>query len=356
MVVTLTELLRMLRAAGCPEEVFGRLPGKSELVLKQEYRRLAGQTHPDHNPGAKAEAEEAFKLLQGWYSAAQRKLAQGTYGQQVTIKIASANDQYEGYEQPLEGDLCDLYPAYASDQKVLLKISRHPRNNDLLQAEVQTLRRLDRELDGKPLRGHFPTLIERFKIRDEQRSQRQTNVLAFEANYFTLADVIKAHPRGIDPQDMAWMFNRLLAALGESHSFGIIHGAVLPPHIMIRPSDHNGMLIDWCYSVKSGQAIKAISPPYKADYPPEVLTKQAATAATDLYMAARCMVKLLGGDGDYTSLPASVPKAIRALLRICLISSPHRRANDAWELFEEFNQMLRRLYGKRKFRAFPSPP
>ncbi len=175
MVVTLTEVLRMLRRASCPEDVFGSLPDKSLAALKQEYRRLAGQTHPDHNPGAKAEAEEAFKLLQDWYSAAQRKLAHGTYDQQVMIRIASPKEYYEGYESPLKGDLCELYPAYARNQKVLLKISRHPRNNDLLQAEVEALRRLERELHGKALRAHFPRLRERFMIRDEQRSQRQTN-------------------------------------------------------------------------------------------------------------------------------------------------------------------------------------
>lgn len=353
--ITLSDILRTLRDATRPEDVFGSLSDEPQVVLKQRYRRLAGQTHPDSHPHAKKEAEEAFKLLQTWHTKAQRKIKHGTYGQAVQIKIASSKHEYEGYDKPFKGDLCDLYPAWSDDQKVLLKITRHARNNDLLQAEAEHLRQIERELHADPLRAHFPTLLERFKIRDEAGVQRQTNVLAFENDYFTLADVMSAYPKGIHPADMAWMFNRILVALSIAHRLGIIHGALIPAHIMIRPRDHNGMLIDWCYSVKSGNKIKAISRPNEVYYPPEVFAKRAATPATDIYMAAACMVALLGGNPENGHLPESIPKPIRALLRTCLIHSPHRRAQDAWELFEAFGQILRRLYGTPKFRAFEMP-
>jgi len=363
MIVSLHEILQQLRRITSPEALFGELPQPALEALKRQYRRLATQTHPDHHPYAKYEAEEAFKLLQRWHQVALRKIEQGTYGKKALITIASPMQQYAGYEQPLKGDLCDLFPAWSEGgEKVLLKINRHVRNNDLLQAEVQSLKRLERALGSKsksrsrskanPLRAHFPTLVEHFKISDEANSQRQTNVLQVEADYVTLEQVIEAYPTGLHPADMAWMFNRVLAALGVSHEQGIIHGAVVPAHIMIRPPDHNGMLIDWCYSVKVGQTIKAVSPSNKAYYPPEVFAKLPATAATDIYMAASCMVRLLGGDVASGTLPHSVPKPIKALLRVCLIPSPHRRVNDAWELFEDFGKILRRLYGPPTFRPF----
>ena len=104
-----------------------------------------------------------------------------------------------------------------------------------------------------------------------------------------------------------------------------------------------------------GEPLKALSPPYAADYPPEVTAKQPATPATDLYLAARCMVRLLGGDGDPQSLPAGVPKAIVALLRSCLLASPQRRANDAWQLYDDFREILGQIYGPPVFRPFQMP-
>jgi serine/threonine protein kinase len=164
--------------------------------------------------------------------------------------------------------------------------------------------------------------------------------------------VIAARPHGIDAADMAWIFNRLLAALAVAHAQGIVHGAVTPDHLLLRLSDHNGILIDWCYSVEIGSTIAAISPPYRAFYPPEVLAKQPATPATDLYMAAQCMVALLGGDVAAGQIPPATPRPIAALLRGCLIPSPHRRAQGAWEIFGEFRDILARIYGPPHFRPF----
>jgi hypothetical protein len=148
------------------------------------------------------------------------------------------------------------------------------------------------------------------------------------------------------------MFNRMLTALGLAHSLGIVHGAVLPTHVLVRPADHNGMLIDWCYSVPAGEPLKAISRAYAADYPPEVEARQAATPATDIYMAARCMVRLLGGRAATLEPPAHVPRPIRTLLSACLLPAPRRRANDAWQVFEDFREILGRLYGPPQFRPF----
>jgi serine/threonine protein kinase len=148
------------------------------------------------------------------------------------------------------------------------------------------------------------------------------------------------------------MFNRVLAALGTAHGLGLVHGAVLPEHVLIRPSDHNGVLIDWCYSVPIGEPIRAISRPRADDYPPEVMAKQGATPATDLFMAARLMSRLLGGAGEP---PPGAPRPIQALLRACLIPSPARRHSDAWQVLEDFHPILGDLYGPPVFRPFRMP-
>jgi serine/threonine protein kinase len=352
---TLCDLLLLLRQAASPRDVFGPLPADGRFALRARYRELVAIAHPDHTPRRAVEANEAFRLLREWYTAAQRSLDRGAYDACPRIHAVGRLHQYTGYEPPLRGDLCDLFRADAAGDRVLLKVARRARDNDLLQAEARALRRIAHKLNGEPLRAHFPTLIEHFLLRDESGSQRHTNVLRAEAGYTSLADVIRAYPGGIDAADGAWMFNRMLAALGVVHDLGIVHAAILPTHILIRPSDHNAILIDWCYSVAAGGVVQAISPPYAGDYPPEVRAKQPSTPATDLYMAARCMLRLLGGGGMTQDLPARVPKPIQAFLQACLIPAPQRRPSDAWELFDDFQKILRRLYGPPTFRPFRMP-
>jgi len=350
----LSELLQQLRAATRVQDVFGAAHLTSTQALKQRYRALAGQAHPDHHPNDTAAAHEAFKRLQDWYEAAKQVAAAADSAAPI-IAAAGRQHAYRGVEPPIVGDLCDLYPVAADGAPMLLKVARHARNHDLLQTEAATLSRLARALDGQPLAAHFPTLIEHFLLRGADGHLHHVNVLRQETGCVTLAAVQKAFAGGLPLTDAAWMFNRVLAALGVVHGLGLVHGAVTLAHVLIRPADHNGLLLDWCYSAPIGDTIKAISPPYAADYAPEVHARQPATPATDLFMAARSLLHLLGGQHDPDDLPVGVPPAMRALLRACLIPSPQRRINDAWELLDDFQDILQRLYGPRTFRPFHMP-
>ena len=238
---------------------------------------------------------------------------------------------------------------------MLLKIVRTGRNNDLLRAEGTTLRLIDRELAGKPLRAHFPTLVEHVLLSDASGARRQVNVLRAEEGVFSLAEVIRAYPAGLAPADAAWMFNRVLAALGSLHSLGMVHGAVTPAHVLVRPSDHNGLLVGWCASGSAGEPLKLRSPAYAADYPPEVAAREPATPATDLFMAAACMIRLLGGDPAHGALPPAVPRPIANLLRACMLPAPQRRPAEAWAVFDDFHELLGQLYGPPQFRPFAMP-
>lgn len=345
--------LLKLRQANQPEDVFGRLSPPLAQNLRELYMEMVVELHPDHNQLRVAEATEAFKLLQEWHEAAKLKVASGIYGTKPTLEVSSRRHHYVSGKPAIRGDLCDLFTARADGKrKVVVKVVRHPKNNDLLLAEATALREIHEHLDRTPLRAHFPILIESFRIKDEVGALRQTNVLRHEAAVFSLADVREKYPDGIDPADAAWMFNRMIAALGKAHEVGIVHGAIVPEHVLIRPKDHNGILIDWCYSIRSGDRIKAISPPRKPFYAPEVLQKLPATPATDLFMTAQCMTFILGGDVATGDLPASVPKPIVALLRACLIPAPKRRYQNAWSVFDDFKEILARLYGEPTFRPF----
>ena len=57
-------------------------------------------------------------------------------------------------------------------------------------------------------------------------------------------------------------------------------------------------------------------------------------------------------DGSADALPRHLPAALTAFLRGCLLPSPSHRPNDAWALFDDFQTLLKKLYGPPSFRPF----
>ena len=213
-----------------------------------------------------------------------------------------------------------------------------------MQAEATALQTLDREGDPKH-RAYAPRLIETSTHEDAAKVRRTATILERQRGFVSLAEVGNAYPGGIDTRDAAWMWRRLLTGLGWAHRAGVVHGAVLPEHVLIHPGEHGLVLVDWCYSVTPGGIIPALVTRRRADYPPEVPAKQPATAATDLFMATGLMLRLI----------KDPPAAVRRFAAGCRYDAPRMRPQDAWRLLEEFDELLADLYGPRRFRAFAMP-
>src|SRR5436305_891410 len=88
----------------------------------------------------------------------------------------------------------------------------------------------------------------------------------------------------------------LLAGPRRTYALGTLHGAVLPCHVMVHAANHGLRLVGWGQSVEAGERIVTVSPRYRDWYPPEVRNNQPASPASDLFLAARCLVYLAGGD------------------------------------------------------------
>jgi hypothetical protein len=239
---------------------------------------------------------------------------------------------------------------------VAVKVARRARDNDLLVAERTALRRIAREVEGR-FHPFFPRLIDGFGYtgavdgdgRDDphdDREARAANVLSWIGGAYTLDEIRSARPTGVDPRDVAWIWRRLLAALGAAHRAGLVHGGVLPPHVCVLPAEHGLVLIGWTCSVEAGLPVPSISDAYERWYPKEVMAREEATPATDVAMAARCMEFLL---------PEDAPAALGRFFRGCQLPSPRQRPRDAWALLREFDEVLARLWGPRRFHPFAVP-
>lgn len=346
----------------CPEDVFGLRAEE----LKHRYGQLAKLVHEDkhHTARGKKLAHEAFVLLQKWHKLAERRIADGIYGDRSTASTAvvkTKTNEYTVTSRIASGDICEIYAATDKDANpVALKVPRAPANNDLTNNEATKLREIwaCSRVAKLSANRHIPKLLDSFDLVQSGVTKR-VNVFTRLEGYFSLQEVIDAFPTGLDPRDAAWMWNRLLAALVLMHSEEFVHGAVLPSNVMIcpdKPMAHNGILIDWCYATKEGGRIRTAVTAELASYPPEVLAKKPASATADVYMSAVCMVRLLGGSVSKPGIkiPETLPRPIRGLLKACLLSAGHR-PREVFEVFSDFEKILKDVYGTRKFRPFSMP-
>jgi hypothetical protein len=63
------------------------------------------------------------------------------------------------------------------------------------------------------------------------------------------------------------------------------------------------------------------------------------------------MIYLLGGDVENKIIPGTVPQLMRQFLKGSIL--PGKRApQDAWAVKQDFDDLLQRLWGERKFHPF----
>jgi serine/threonine protein kinase len=347
-----------IESAKHPEDIFG--DGADESTVATDYKALVKAVHPDRFNGSpdQARAHELFVKLTGLKTRALEKLVAKTYGDRaaaapanspdVDLHVAVRGKHYHVTSRVHQGDICYLYACEHEGRNVLFKVAQSSGDNDLVENEGTVLAKL--YPPGQKDEGFFrylPQPIDSFVLKG--KTSRRVTVLPWFKEHVSLADVMRARPAGLDFRDAVWMFKRTLAALGFIHSKGVVHGAVLPAHVLVHPVDHGARLVDWCYAVQGTGRIKAISAGYRAMYPPEVIQKKQPSAATDIYMAARCFVALCTG-AHGVSLPSSVPVQIRAFIGSCLLEGQGKRPDDAWKLHEDFDALLLRVVGKRSYR------
>ncbi|MFJ9416444.1 MULTISPECIES: molecular chaperone DnaJ [unclassified Streptomyces] len=327
-----------LAAARAPADLFPA----DDAAAARIHRRLARLLHPDAVPEAERPVAEAeFARLDTLW---RRRTAT------TRPTLTTRRRTYTLGPVAASGDLAVLreasYERGGTRHRALLKIPRALADNDLMEREASALNRLARR--GEPRhRGYAPRLLETVRHRDpDTGAERRINSLVPLTGWHTLTDVRAAHPDGLEPRDAAWMWRRLLVALGWAHRAGLVHGAVLPDHLLIHPGQHGLVLVDWCYSTALGERVPALVERHRDHYPPEVTGRRPATEATDIHLASRTMATLMG---------ERAPQPMRAFLRGCTLPAEARRPHDAWRLLAELDELLDRLYGPRTFRPFAMP-
>ncbi|MEU4445552.1 adenylate cyclase [Actinosynnema sp. NPDC050801] len=321
---------RKVERAGSATDLFGPVDPARHKQAQQLYRHLATALHPDrvdaHDTRAHAAAAELNRLHHEWRHA-------------TPVDLHTDRTTYRLTQRHAVGSVTNLY---RTDGPHVVKVVRNPALNPLLHAEWDALRRLARFTDQhRWLRPYYPHLVD--TSGDVTRGSRAFTVLApLVDGFVTLADIRRAHPRGLDGRDYAWMHRRLLRAIAGAHRTGLVHGAITADNVLVHPREHGIVLAGWTFAVTAGERLLATDK--TTHYPPEVHRGQPVTPATDIHMAHTLMLELL----------AHNETAQRRFAHGCTQDDPDRRP-DAVDLLTEYDDLLHELHGERTFRPFATP-
>lgn len=275
-----------------------------------------------------------------------------------TGRGANCGRKRPGSEQPdtylverhlASGDLSNVYRAVQNGRSCILKVPREPDVDRMLLKEQRVLRQLFDADGGDTYAKYLPRPVETFI------SQQRQLVSVFEdrQGVFTAEDIRRQFADGVEARHLAWMLNRTLEVLGFVHSQGWVHGAVLPCHLLFDVENHGLQLAGWTHAERIGQRLKSGSTKYRRWYPPECLRRQPVTPSVDIYLAAKSIISLAGGDPATNSIPKHLPGGFRRFLKSCVLDSVRMRPQDAWELRDDLADVLESIYGPPRFHAFP---
>jgi len=174
----------------------------------------------------------------------------------------------------------------------------------------------------------------------------------------TLEEVVDKAGR-LDPENTAWIANRLLNGLLYLHNNGVVHGDLKPKNVIVQPAKHLAVLVDFGLAAirPTGKtASKGYTELFSA---PEMVSGKPPLPETDLFSLGKTMLYCLTGSYDGVeklNVPASTPDAMCRFVKRLIVRDPLSRPNWSKEnLIETFAQMRTDSFGRVQSNLKPIP-
>ena len=254
------------------------------------------------------------------------------------------------------GEFSDVYRAKRArwpTELVVLKILREVHNENLFENEWAVLESLHQSdaPGAETFKILLPQNIMRGTITAGSYTGKRASIFRWAGGFrHTFDDVHRAFPGGIPPQASIWIWRRILETLSFVHGSGFIHGAVLPPHLLIQDNEHGVRIVGYAHAGQKDEKLRPISSGFESFYPESTQGTLTLTTQLDLLMSARCITTLLGGDPLTASLPGSLPPQLATIIQRIALSNPRQTPKqDAWSIREELGTIAKEVFGPPQF-------
>jgi len=162
----------------------------------------------------------------------------------------------------------------------------------------------------------------------------------------TLEQIIEKNG-GLDAEHVCWITERCLNALMYLHYHATVHGDVKPQNIIIQPSSHTVVLVDYGLSVvRPNSSSKSLGyTPHFA--PPEQIKGMPLLPESDYYSLGMTMVYALGGDVGSRDVPKRTPDLVCEFIKKLIVYDVLARPRWNEESLMEELQNIRQQTFKR---------
>lgn len=305
-----------------------------ESGTKKELRNLLKLAHPDLHPTDEAKAEKAFIHINNLWHRGPTAPKTTPHRTSSSSDIITKKNHYQHLKTVRKSNGVTTYRGVDSTGKhTHLLVATHPKVGELLMAGVKNLKTVKSSLTTN-YKEFFPDTTDAFRI--NQNEQKLFGVAqTLPTKNYSLREVQEDYPRGIDGRDIAWMYRRMLVAVGTMHDYGIGHGAPTLDAFLITPETHDVQVTNWQFSRELGSEIQMGTPELKPFYE----TDKNITRQKDLRILSQTALSLINKD---------TPKPIRVFLD-GMTKIPTHYAQEA---LYEFDEILREVYGPRTFNKF----
>ncbi len=300
--------------------------------------------------GATVQLDEASVSTAIFHDAFRIWNSPATYG--ITSHVSLGDSHWTLERCIAHGEISDVYTGRRArwpTELVILKLLRERREAERFENEWNCLQAL-RESQARGA-ATFVTLLPQLVAHGDLQSGQRVSIFRWESGFrHTFEEVQRAYPQGIPPRASIWVWRRILEMLSFVHASGLVHGAVLPPHLLVQEGEHGVRLVGYGRAGRAGGKLADIPDGLEAFYPRPARSKLALTPQLDLMMSARCVAAALGGDPAAASLPDEVPAGLAAVVQRLARSDPSAQPGEnAWAIREELGALAEQVFGPPQF-------
>lgn len=273
-------------------------PKAAQEVIKAAYKALVLLWHPDHKKSNKVVIDRFNKELNEAYKVLSDPDERQKYDQSLTIPNSIGN--YEVIEHIADGGYGSTFRAKhkLTDKLVCIKEAggTGPEYDAILIKETQAIWDLKHP--------SLPVMHDLLRLEDGGLALIQSFIPGM-----TLEKVI-GKVKKIEPENVAWMMDRLLNSLSYLHDHGVLHGDLKPQNIIIEQEYHTVTMVDFGLATIKKMSNKGYTPLFS---PPEQIAGKQLLPASDLYSLGMTVIFALTGDlkaVENRQVPSNVPESM----------------------------------------------
>lgn len=164
----------------------------------------------------------------------------------------------------------------------------------------------------------------------------------------TLQQAIEKNGRP-DPENVAWVAERILNTLVYLHHHGVLHGDIKPQNIIVQEDTHIVVLVDFGLSEVKPSAASRSKGYTELFSPPEQIAGKTLVPGSDFYSLGMTMLYALGGGfkaAERKEVPADVPDPMCDFIKSLIVRNVLERPTNTEKLFETFQKVRLESFGR----------